>query len=338
MTELYPWQSEIWLRLQGLRTRLPNALLLKGAEGIGKLDLALNFAQSILCNAPLLPSGFACQRCPSCHWFAQETNPDFRQIQSDSLSAADETTDKEGGKKASREISVDQIRALSSFVNLSSHAGGYRVILIYPAESMNNNAANALLKTLEEPTDKLLFILVSNKPQQLLPTLLSRSLSMTVPMPTHEESTDWLTKQGVSEPSIALAQTGFSPLLALKSTGEGAGTEGRKLMLEAVKHPAKFDAIALAEQLQSTIPSDVIHFLQQWCYDLTCCKLVGEIRYYPEQLDVISKISTRISLHILMRYIKELQLAKRESLHPLNPKLLFESLLLAYQQMILTQP
>jgi len=335
MNELYPWQNEIWARLQGLRTRLPNALLLKGAEGIGKLDLALNFAQSILCESSL-PSGLACQACPSCHWFAQESNPDFRLIQPDALSASDETTEKEGDKKASREISVDQIRALSSFANLSAHSGGYRVVLIHPAEAMNSNSANALLKSLEEPTDKLLFILVTNKPQQMLPTILSRSLSLAVPMPSRDDSAAWLKQQGVVDPTAVLAQTGFAPLSALHWAGEGAGTEERKLMLEAVKQTAKFDAIALADQLQRAAPVQVIHFLQQWCYDLASFKLAGSIRYHPEQSDLIGKIAQRVSLQALLRYIKELQVARREAFHPLNPKLLFESILLTYQQMTLT--
>lgn len=335
MNELYPWQNQVWQRMQGLRSRLPNALLLKGAEGIGKLDLALNFAQSILCDAPQ-PSGLACQSCPSCHWFAQESNPDFRLIQPDALAASDETPEKESGKKASREISVEQIRALSSFVNLSAHSGGYRVVLIHPAEAMNSNSANALLKTLEEPTANLLFILVTNKPQQLLPTILSRSLSFAVPMPTPEESAAWLKQQGVVDPEVVLARAGFSPLSALINAGEGAGTEEHKLMLAAVKQSAKFDALALAEQLQKAAPVQVIQFLQQWCYDLASCKMAGTIRYNHEQTDLIGNLSKNISQQSLLRYIKELQIAKREAFHPLNPKLLFESTLLAYQQMLLT--
>jgi len=336
MKELYPWQNDIWQRLQGLRVRLPNALLLKGAEGIGKLDLALDFAQSILC-ASQLPSGFACQECPSCHWFAQESNPDFRLIQPDALAATEDTPEKEGGKKASREISVDQIRALSTFVNLSAHSGGYRVVLIHPAEAMNNNSANALLKTLEEPTDKLLFILVSNKPQQLLPTILSRSLSFAVPMPARELSAAWLKQQGVEDPSALLAQTGFAPLLALQWAGEGEGTEERKVMLQAIKQTARFDAIALADQLQRAAPVQVIHFLQQWCYDLASFKLVGVIRYHPDQIELIARISQNLPLQALLRYVKELQTAKREAFHPLNPKLLFESILLAYQQLLISK-
>jgi len=333
MKELYPWQNELWQRLQGLRGRLPNALLLKGAEGIGKLELAMDFAQSILCEAPLA-SGMACLSCPSCHWFSQESNPDFRLIQPDALATTEDAPEKESGKKASREISVDQIRALSTFVNLSAHSGGYRVVLIHPAEAMNNNSANALLKTLEEPTDKLLFILISNKPQQLLPTILSRSLSFAVPMPSRELSVAWLKQQGVDYPEALLAQTGFAPLLALQWAGEGEGNDERKLMLEAIKQTSRFDALALAEQLQRAAPVHVIHFLQQWCYDLASYKLAGTIRYNAQQSDLIKNISKSMPLQALLRFVKELQTAKGQAFHPLNPKLLFESLLLSYQQLL----
>lgn len=336
MKELYPWQNEIWQRLQGLRGRLPNALLLKGAEGIGKLDLAMDYAQSILCQAPL-SSGLACLNCPSCHWFAQESNPDFRLIQPDALAGSEDSAEKETGKKPSREISVDQIRALSTFVNLSAHSGGYRVVLIHPAEAMNNNSANALLKTLEEPTDKLLFILVTHKPQQLLPTILSRSLSFAVPMPSRELSVAWLKQQGIGDPEAILAQTGFAPLLALQWAGEGEGTEERKLMLDAMKQTSKFDAITLAEQLQRAAPVQVIHFLQQWCYDLASYKLTGVIRYNSQHIEFIKSISKNLPIQALLRYLKELQTAKREAFHPLNPKLLFESILLTYQQLIQTK-
>lgn len=336
MKELYPWQDEIWKRLLGVRDRLPNSLLLKGSKGIGKLDLAQDFAKALLCNAPLA-TGLACENCSSCHWFSLETHPDYRFIQPDSLTSTEDETEKEGGKKASREISVDQIRSLSSFINLSSHVGGYRVVLIHPAENMNNNAANALLKTLEEPTDKLLFILVTHKPQQLLPTILSRSLSVTVPNPAAEVSSNWLKLQGIVDPHAALALSGFAPLAALQWAADSADSEERKLILNAIKQPGGFDALSLAEQLQRSSPALLIHLLQQWCYDLCSFKLAGRIRYYPELTDSISKSSKNIGLHILLRYAKELQSAKREAFHPLNPKLLFESLLLSYQQMSLSK-
>lgn len=336
MKELYPWQNEIWQRLQGLRARLPHALLLKGAAGIGKLDLAMDFAQSILCESPQA-HGLACHQCPSCHWFIQESHPDFRLIQPEALSEAEDAPEKESGKKASSEISVAQIRGLSSFANLSSHSGGYRVVLIHPAEAMNSNSANALLKTLEEPTDKLLFILVSHKPQQLLPTILSRCLSLAIAMPARDKSAAWLRQQGVDDPDTLLAQTGFAPLLALAWAGEGDTAEERSLLLDAVKQSSKFDALAVAEKLAKASPANVVHFLQQWCYDLSSFKQTGVIRYFPQHINFIENISNSAALPALLKYLKELQLARREASHPLNAKLQFESLLLGYQQAFMKQ-
>jgi DNA polymerase-3 subunit delta' len=332
MDQLYPWQSESWQALQGLRGRLPHALLIKGAQGIGKLDLALVFARSLLCSAPR-PDGMACGECDSCHWFEQESHPDFRLIQPDALSAAEDGEEKAGGKKPSREISVDQIRDLSGFANLSAHCGGYRVVLLHPAESMNNNAANSLLKTLEEPTDKLLFLLVTHKPQQLLPTILSRSLGFTVHTPTREAGVAWLKQQGVKDAEHALAQTGFAPLQALLWAESGEGAEERSLLLEAIRQPARLDALLLAESLQRGIPVHIIHCLQQWCHDLASAKLAGQVRYFPEQSDHLLKLAQGVSTTGLLRFQKELLEARRAAFHPLNPRLFLESLLMSYRQL-----
>jgi len=332
MKALFPWQTESWRSLQGLRARLPHALLLKGAQGIGKLDLALNFARSLLCDNPK-PDGMGCQECNSCHWFEQESHPDFRLIQPDALSVADDGEEKPGGKKPSREISVDQIRDLSSFANLSAHCGGYRVVLIHPAEAMNTNAANSLLKTLEEPTDKLLFLLVTHKPQQLLPTILSRCLSFPVHTPAPETGTQWLAQQGVKNPQQALAQTGFAPLQALNWAESGEGAEERGILLAAIRQPAKMDTLALVDSLQRSAPIFVIHGLQQWCHDLASAKLAGSVRYFPEQTDEIVKLASGVSPAALMRFQKELLEARRAAFHPLNPKLFLESLLLSYRQL-----
>ena len=332
MKPFYPWQTDSWQALQGLRARLPHALLLKGAQGIGKLDLAMNYAQSLLCEKPHA-DGTACQECNACHWFEQDGHPDFRLIQPDALSAQDDGEEKSGGKKPSREISVDQIRDLSSFANLSAHCGGYRVVVIHPAETMNSNAANSLLKTLEEPTGKLLFILVTNKPQQLLPTILSRCLSFAVHTPTREVGATWLAQQGIKNPEYALAQTGFAPLQALDWAASGEGAEERSILLNSIRQPAKLDALALADSLQRGAPVHVIHCLQQWCHDLTSAKLAGVVRYFPEQTDEIIKLAGDISPVALMRFQKELLEARRAAFHPLNPKLFLESLLLSYRQL-----
>ncbi len=332
MKQLYPWQHDSWQALQGLRSRLPHALLLKGAQGIGKFDLAVNFAQSLLCEEPLA-GGMPCGECDSCHWFEQGNHPDFRLVQPEALATQDEAEEKSGGKKPSREISVQQIRDLAAFANLSAHCGGYRVIVIHPAESMNNNAANSLLKTLEEPSGKLLFLLVTHKPQQLLPTILSRCLAFAFPTPAGDVGAAWLRQQGVGNPEHALAQTGFAPLQALEWAESGEGAEERNILLSAIRQPTKMDALAVAESLQRSAPLHAIHCLQQWCHDLASARLAGTVRYFPDQADMIAKLANGISPAALMRFQKELLEARRAAFHPLNPRLFLESLLLSYRQL-----
>ncbi len=333
MRALHPWQQPLWQRWTGLRTRLPHAILLKGAQGIGKLDFASNLAQSLLCEKPDA-KGFACGDCPSCHWFDQESHPDFRLIQPEALAEAEEA--EEGGKKKpSRQISVDQIRSLADFANLSAHRGGHRVVLIHPAEAMNVNSANALLKTLEEPTPGMLMILVSHRPQQLLPTILSRCLALAAPVPSKEESIAWLKQQGIADPAAVLAQTSFAPLAAARLAENPEETAEYGRFLQEIRQPARFDPFALADQFQKAEPGRVVHWLQQWCYDLASVKLTGKVRYNPEQADSIRKLAANLESFELQRYLKELQAAKREALHPLNPKLQLESLLLSYRQMML---
>lgn len=332
MKELYSWQISSWQALQGLRRRLPHALLLKGAQGIGKLDMALNFARSLLCENPA-DDGGACGTCNSCRWFEQDSHPDFRLIQPDALNLEDDGEVKTSGKKPSHEISVGQIRDLANFFNLSSHRGGYRIILIHPAEAMNSNAANSLLKTLEEPTANLLFLLVTHKSQQLLPTILSRCQSIILPTPTREAGISWLIEQGVHDPGQALAQTGFTPLQALSWAESGEGAEERKTLLNVIHQPSQLDPLSMVDSLQRSAPVHIIHCLQQWCHDLASAKLAGTVRYFPDRASSILKLSGSVSAASLMRYQKELLVARRASNHPLNQRLLLETLFLSYRQL-----
>jgi DNA polymerase-3 subunit delta' len=328
---IYPWQSHDWARLQELRKRPPHGLLFKGAKGIGKYDLAMAYARSLLCERPQA-DGFACGSCPACHWLEQGSHPDFRLLQPDALSLEGEEA--EAGKKPSKQISVDQIRGLADFVGMSAHQGGRRVVLIHPAEAMNSNAANALLKSLEEPPQGLLFILVSHKPQQLLPTILSRCLSFVLPAPDAATAVRWLTENGVRKPGEALAASGFAPLQAVQM-GEQLGGEGRDKLLHALRQPSALDVFALAEALQKVEQVLVVQWLQQWCYDLNAMKLAGIVRYHPGEEAVIRRLVEPIAALNLARLQKHLYTAKREAQHTLNSKLFFESLLLAYRQLML---
>ena len=328
--EIYPWQAGDWSRLQSLRGRASQGLLFQGLKGIGKLDLAINYARSLLCEHPLA-DGCACGVCPACHWFEQDSHPDFRILQPESETEEVETA----GKKPSRQISVAQIRGLSDFMAMSAHQGGRRVVIIHPAEAMNTNAANALLKSLEEPPSGLLFILVTHKPHQLLPTLLSRCLAFSLGVPDAASAVKWLAGKGVKNSADALAISGFSPLQAMQSAAEG-GAEAREKLLRAVRQPSTLDVFALADALQKTEQVQVVQWLQQWCYDLVAQKLSGRVRYHPAEAAAIGQLVAPLDALDLARLQKYLQTAKREAQHTLNPKLFFESLFFTYCQ--LTKP
>ena len=331
MNNIYPWQKDDFLRLREMRDRPLHALLFKGSKGIGKFDLAINFAQSLLCQQQD-DAGFACGKCSSCHWFEQASHPDFRLLQPEAMILDKQQTGT--GKKPSKQISVEQVRGLADFVGMSAHQGGRRVVIIHPAESMNTNAANALLKSLEEPPQGMLFILVTQKPQQLLPTILSRCMAFVLSAPDTVSATKWLEEQGVNHPTEALATSGFAPLQAVH-LDQQLGSEERGKLLNALRQPAGLDVFALAEVLQKTEQVLVVQWLQQWSYDLNAMKLAGMIRYHPSDEALIKKLVQSVVPLNLARLQKYLQTAKREAHHTLNPKLFFESLFLVYRQLML---
>lgn len=342
MSGLYPWQHGDWAKLQSLRNRPTQGLLFTGMKGIGKLELAIRHARSLLCAAPL-PDGQPCETCPSCHWFGQGSHPDFRMVQPEADSADAETAEAEtpkaetpkagAAKKLSRQISVDQIRALADFLAMSAHQGGRRVVVIHPAEAMNVNAANALLKNLEEPPAGVNFILVTHKPQQLLPTILSRCLTLGMAAPDAVAAARWLSEQGVAQPADALAVAGFAPLLALQEAGSG-GLEARDKLLQALRRSAGLDVFALAESLQKTEQALVVQWLQQWCHDLASMKLAGRPRYHPADAARLRELVAPLDALELARYQRHLQQVKKEAQHTLNAKLFLETLFFSYLRLV----
>lgn len=333
MNSLYPWQLADWQRLRELRQRLPHALLIKGGQGMGKFDLALNFARALLCEQPD-EQGEACRQCASCHWFEQDSHPDFRVLrpEADSAEAADasEGAESASGKKASKIIKVEQLRALEDFFTQTAHQGRHRVVLIYPAEAMPAAAANALLKTLEEPGRGLIFLLVTHKPQQLLPTILSRCLSFSVTQPDTALAQRWLAERAVAQPAELLAQAGFAPLRALELAAQDKGAV-RGVLLEALTRTCEFDGLLLAEKLQKAELPQVVHGLQQWCHDLASMHFSDSVRYHLGHEAVLRRLARKVEPVQLMNFQRDLLAARRESHHPLNGRLFLESLFAAYQ-------
>ncbi len=329
---IYPWQETIWKQLVSLPKGQPNALLLKGRSGIGKFDFARVISQYLLCE-DRLPSLAACGKCQGCLWFANGSHPDFRLLEPAVYSEHAEETDddektRDTEKKSGNQISIEQIRELYHFVNLTSHRHGYKVILIHPAEAMNTNAANAVLKTLEEPPSNTLFILVSHKPQRLLPTIVSRCRSVAMPVPDRDSALKWLSAQNVSEPDIVLAQVGYSPLAALEIS-KSENQEQRKEFLQLISS-SKLNPLSLAESAQQYPLSDIINWLQKWICDLTYCKFTGKVHYHLDFKEILYKLSGSADALGLVRYYRDLLAAQRAVQHPLNSRLVLEQLALSY--------
>jgi DNA polymerase-3 subunit delta' len=330
----FPWQQSVWQQLNRDRSKLPHALLFSGRKGIGKLAFARALAQGLLCEAPQT-EGAACGRCPACGWFLQGNHPDFRLVEPEALSETEpepKAESKTRGKKPSRQILIEQIRLLSELVNLSSHRNGMRVILIHPAEAMNQASANALLKTLEEPPPQTVIILVSHQIQSLLPTVRSRCLKIAFPLPSPEEGANWLAGQGMTSPAALLAQAGNAPLAALSLADEDIQAARRNL-LSQLASPQAFDPVTWVEKNEKQDLPSLVKWLQQWVYDLLACRLEIPLRYQLDYQSEIRALAARLKLSEALLFQQALLGAQKNVHHPLNAQLFLEQLLLSYADM-----
>lgn len=196
----YPWLSELWQRFarQVDTDRLPHALVIVGPEGVGCDALARAMAQYLLCVAP--NNGQSCGTCKSCKLLQAEAHPDVYWLQPEEKSSV---------------IKIDQIREMNQFTSNTSQQGGRKVVLIDPAEAMNPNAANALLKNLEEPIGECVFLLVAQQPALLMATIRSRCSRMEVALPPQDQALEWLTRNQIADPEVKLHAAGGRPLRVL---------------------------------------------------------------------------------------------------------------------------
>lgn len=324
-----PWHISELERLLTEKSRLPHALLLRGREGIGKMVFASALAQALLCESPE-PTGIACGLCAACHWFEAGSHPDYRQIEPEHLA---ESSEEQGSdKKSGLHIAIEPIRALPDFIGISSHRGGLKVVVIHPAESLNVNAANALLKSLEEPPAQTVFLLVSHRPNSLLPTIKSRCQHIVLPAPTHQSALAWLKTQGSANPELGLAQTGNSPLAALQIDTEEYW-QLRDAFLKGIAR-LSFDPLALAEQLRDTPVPHLVNWLQKWSYDLISQKYLGELRYNPDHQAALATVAAQVDALAAMRFHRDVVRLQRIVNHPLNARLFIERLLIECAELV----
>jgi DNA polymerase-3 subunit delta' len=171
-----PWVADVWNRVtqQAQIDRLGHALLLVGQEGTGKRLVLREFSQYLLCSSG---DNKPCGQCGSCKLFDAGSHPDLLMVEPE---------------EAGKQIKIEQIRKVTDFVNTTAQLGNKKVVLLGPAEAMNQNSSNALLKSLEEPSAHVTLLLYSHQPSSLLATIKSRCQQHTLYPPSWDQGLQWL--------------------------------------------------------------------------------------------------------------------------------------------------
>lgn len=322
---VYEWHQAVLTQILANRAALPHALLLSGPENTGKAEFAHTLAALLLCSNTTGDSIAPCGQCHSCRLIAANTHPDLIQVGLETL---------EGDKQA-REIKVDQIRMLCRRLSQTSQFGGYKIAIIQPADRMNRNAANSLLKTLEEPPEETLLFLVSSQPSLLPATIRSRCRLVKLPPPPMETAVEWLRRQFPNQDaeSLLVAANG-APKLAVTLAG-GDFLKERRNQLESLKLIAarRQSPIAVAAQWQKVLPVPLLlKWWLAWICDLISLGMgePGHVENMDLQKD-LQALSARIDLHALFAFKDRLQQSSKAIAGSVNIQLLLESLLLQWE-------
>ena len=292
--------------------RVPHALLIHDSPGAGGDWLAEWAAALALCvNTAEAP----CGRCVACTRVAANQHPDLIRVHP---------------IEESKQLRIEQVRGLAEELALTSHGGGYKVGILSPADSLNRFAANALLKTLEEPPARTLLILVAVQPSRLPPTILSRCQRLRVRPPTRGEAVEWLQNaRGSGDWNGVLDVLGEAPFLAAQADPKAIPALGQEMRrtLEEIEAGAG-DPAATAERWSRSEPALRLRCFENWLTDRIRRQLA------PDAHSVENRTAAHLSrpLPILkIRGLFELTDAVREFRsvldEPINRSLAFETLL-----------
>jgi len=365
-----PWLQGLWDELPF--AAFPHAVLIYGQAGIGKYDFAIRLAQALLCECAEPNVSKPCQQCEACRWFATGNHPDFMALvpeiqrkylpqaaleggQADAPVRTAKTRDDEADaevadKKEKRFIAIAEVRGVIGSLGLGSHRGGNRVILVSPLEQLKPDAANTLLKSLEEPPPQTIFILVTARLDRVLPTIRSRCRLLQAPKPERAIGLSWLQNKLATEKLNAISAaevealydenggapfTVYETLLARSSQDEKdelmLGALATKSLLQGLANGIDIDWLGIAEKIHKAPVPILLTTLQRWCADLQGLTQANAVRYYPKYTDTLSVLAKQVRLVKLLRWWKLLLQARRHENHPLATRIQMEALLLQYQ-------
>jgi DNA polymerase-3 subunit delta' len=276
------------------------------------------FAHSRLCHEPDV-AGMACERCQGCHLFRARSHPDFYHVTSDD---------------DSQQIKIDQIRAFNEFMVLSRQFATYKIGLISTAETLNQNAANSLLKTLEEPPTGTLILLVTNNAARLPATIRSRCQRIDFVPPPRRLSAGWL-KDRVDEinPELLLSIVHDRPLQALDLARSGKLEIRQSLFDDLIRLLSEdVSPVSCARRWEKIDIKLLLDWLMSWLLDAVRLHLGADANRLnnPDFYQNLNGLSSRADLRYLFGLYTEMIEFKRVSESSLNPQLLREDILLAW--------
>ena len=319
-----PWHDQAWSRLLQARAddRLPHALLITGIPGVGKAVLARHLAHVLVCTSPT-DSGDPCGQCRSCQLAAVGHHPDIHWYRPE---------------EGSKVIKVDAVRALTQSSVLTAGGSGRSVYIVDPADGMNPAAANALLKTLEEPAGGAVLILISASPDRLPATIRSRCQLVALAAPDRESATAWLGEQGMTRPLAErlLGLYGGAPLAALAAadTDRLAELDAMWTSLERLAE-GRGDPVALAASWESRDLAELLDWLVLWTLDLLRLQAVpgSPPRFDPAAAERFQNLANRLDCRNLHGFLDSLYELQRRLSSNLNGLLAMERLLIDWTRL-----
>ncbi len=330
-TELPPWLAPNWARLSQARAadRLPHALLIAGPRGVGKRLLVDRLVRALLCPSPL-PDGTACGRCPDCRLVRAGSHPDLLRVGPDPESK-------------SGEIPVEAIRELRGRAMLTAGRGGRILVVIDPADRMNSAAANALLKTLEEPPGPVLLCLIAEKLGRLPATIRSRCQLLRQGLPPLDLALRWLERQvaggegGDAAIAVRLALARGAPLRARDELDSSVLDQHARLRTSLVGLAwGELDPVAEAAAWSPVGARLSLDWLAGWLCDLLRLAAAGEDARLNDATGgpALAELASRIDPLAAHRLLRRVLQAGGLTDSTVNPQLLLESLLMEWSRLV----
>ena len=321
-SSLYSWQRSAWLALTRDFSKLAHAVMLTGQSGLGKELFAARLAQSLLCRNPQTDA-MPCGQCRSCQLYAAGNHPDLHHIRP-----------LETGKA----IVIDQVRALGEFLYLRPHIAARKVVVLSPAQAMNVNAANSLLKLLEEPPADSHLILVSSQPTKLPATIRSRCANVALRAPCREEALAWLKARPDAPPQaeLLLELACGAPLAAL-ALGQGDFIARRAQWMDDIEALSGqgADPVGCAARWKTAGAERGLAWLQGWVSDLIKVALdPSPLRLFnPDARARLQALQNRLHLNRLFGFFERVSESRNLLGGPLDEQLVLEDVLIQWTRL-----